>query len=45
MKKKSLQLIGGISGLIIGAWIIFITKSNLGFIPAIMGVLLLILKK
>lgn len=42
LKQKSRRaLIGGIAGLIIGFWVLFITKSNLGFIPSILGCLLL----
>ena len=44
-QKSQRSLIGGIAGLVIGFWLIFITKSNLGFVPAILGTLLLVLKR
>lgn len=44
-QKSRRSLIGGIGGLIIGFWVIFVTKSSLGFIPAILGMLLLILHR
>lgn len=44
-QKKVYSLIGGIAGLVVGFWFIFIIKNNLGFIPAFLGALLLILKR
>lgn len=41
--KKSLRLIGGIAGLITGGGMIFVYKDNWGFIPLILGVILLLI--
>ncbi|MBU0893870.1 MAG: hypothetical protein KKB88_00335 [Nanoarchaeota archaeon] len=41
-QKKTLSLIAGISGLIVGFWMIFVTKNNFGFIPSIIGTILLL---
>ena len=40
--KWNKKLIGGIAGLVLGFWMIFVLKQNLGFVPAILGALLLI---
>jgi len=48
MKKKQRKFwsfIGGIAGLITGGWMIFIAKDNLGFLPSILGAILLIWKR
>lgn len=42
-QKQQRALIAGIAGLIIGFWMLFVFKNNWGFIPAILGSLLLIL--
>lgn len=44
-QKDRRRLWGGISGLVIGFWMLFITRTYWGFVPAIMGALLLILKR
>ena len=44
-QKRKWSLIGGIAGLITGFGIIFLFKNNLGFVPAIMGALLLVIKR
>lgn len=41
-RKQFWRLVGGISGLIVGGGMIFVYKDNLGFIPAILGVILLL---
>lgn len=43
--KKRRSLVGGIMGLAVGFWMIFIMKDNLGFLPAILGAILLIMKR
>lgn len=43
--KFNKRLIGGISGIILGGWMIFYLKDNFGFIPAVMGMLLLTWRK
>jgi 4-amino-4-deoxy-L-arabinose transferase-like glycosyltransferase len=40
--RERRALWGGIAGLVLGFWMIFITKTNLGFIPAFLGIVLLI---
>lgn len=40
--KKRLSLWGGIAGLTVGAWLIFISGDNNGFFFAAFGALLLI---
>lgn len=40
--RQGRALIGGVLGLIVGFWMIFIVKDNLGFIPGILGALLLV---
>jgi len=42
LNKKKWSMIGGISGFIMGFWILFINKDMLGFFPAICGAILLI---
>lgn len=44
-QKNKWSLIGGISGLLVGFWLIFINKNNLGFVPGILGALLLIIRR
>lgn len=44
-QKKFWSFVGGISGLIIGGYMIFYVKDNLGFLPALLGVILLIWKR
>lgn len=41
-QKKRWALAGGVSGFIIGGWMLFITKTFWGFVPAILGATLLI---
>lgn len=41
-KKINISLLGGIAGLVLGFWMIFITNDNFGFLPALAGALLLI---
>lgn len=41
-RKAFWRLVGGISGLITGGGMIFLYKNNLGFIPFILGVILLL---
>jgi len=42
-QKEKYALIGGIAGLLVGFWMIFFTASKYwGFIPSIMGAILLI---
>ena len=43
--KRRRALIGGIMGLSVGFWMIFIVKDNFGFLPAILGSLLLLLRR
>jgi membrane-bound ClpP family serine protease len=43
--KKNWSLIGGIAGLVLGFYLIFIIKNNWGFVFTIMGALLLIIKR
>lgn len=45
LSKKRKSLIVGIFGLLIGGYMIFIWKDNLGFIPAIIGAFLLVWKR
>lgn len=42
MNKKKQSLIGGVAGLLVGAWMLFYLKDMLGFIPAGLGIILLI---
>ncbi len=43
VEKNRYALIGGVSGLVLGFWMIFFTSSRFfGFVPAIMGAILLI---
>lgn len=44
-QKKKWSLIGGIAGLITGFGMIFFFRNNWGFIPGIMGALLLIVER
>lgn len=44
-RKKFWSFIGGISGLLVGGFMIFYYKDNLGFIPAILGASLLIFRR
>lgn len=44
-QKAKRSLIGGIMGLIIGFYMLFIIQTNLGLIPAILGVILLIIPR
>lgn len=44
-QRKRWSLIGGVSGLITGFGMIFLFKNNLGFIPAILGALLLVVRR
>lgn len=44
-QKRKWSLIGGISGLIVGFYMLFIIKNMWGFVPAIMGALLLVVKR
>lgn len=41
-QRKKTAFYGGIAGLVIGFWMIFIAKDNFGFLPAVLGVILLI---
>lgn len=43
--KKVWRFWGGVSGLLLGAWIIFYLKYIGGFIPAIIGAYLLTVEK
>ncbi len=40
-RKQRVAFFGGISFLALGFWMIFIAKDNLGFIPGIIGTLLI----
>lgn len=40
--KKRRAFIGGVSALIVGAWMIFVSKDNLGFIPALLGIIIIL---
>ena len=42
IQKRKRAVIGGMFGLIVGGWMIFAMKDNLGFIIAGIGLILLI---
>lgn len=44
-RKPFLIFLAGIGGILVGAWMIFYLKDIRGFIPGIIGVLLLIIKR
>ncbi len=44
-QKRVYSFIGGIAGLVVGFWFIFINKNNIGFIPTILGALLLLIRR
>lgn len=41
-QRQKWRFWGGVAGFISGAWMIFYLKDNLGFLPAILGTLLLL---
>lgn len=40
-QRDSRALMGGIAGILIGGWVLFIAKDKLGFIPSFLGIILL----
>jgi len=44
-KKQFWSFLGGIMGLITGGYMIFYSKDNWGFLPAILGALMLIWRR
>ena len=41
-QKERSAFFGGLAFVIVGFWMIFIAKDNLGFLPAILGTILML---
>lgn len=44
-QREKWSLIGGISGFLVAGYLIFIEKTNLGFIPLAMAVIILVFRR
>jgi len=41
-RKQRVAFFGGLAFLVVGFWMLFIAKDNLGFLPGILGALLIL---
>lgn len=41
LRKKRTAFLGGLAFVILGFWMIFVAKDNLGFLPGIIGTMLI----